>query len=199
MPTTVVEADATIRLHYTAAGIEHAHNLRVSLQNPFTLGDMPTIKSATGSGSNRSSDDFVSMYIGFIVPYYKAADSFVGYEVFNELVVPHELVFARTLTGFPGTHTGTEFQRAEGGSVLTFRDKLGKKCKFYWFGTVDDRLGRAIAVADSPMSALVTEMLDTAAGHIGDYVSGRSAARLMTFMSHSKGANNALEKKILFG
>lgn len=199
MPTTPVEPGSLYRLHYTALGVQHVFNCRVDVRTPHVYGVKPDIAAFSGAGADRDSDDFGAYLWSKVSPVYQAADSFDTYEVFDVTTSPPTFIYGST-AGLPGTHGGATSRRAEHGTVLTFRDAHSKKVKFNWFATNDGSLYRHTSLGVAVMAVFATDLLPAAgAGSLNDYITGRSGNQIVQFMSECGGANNALERKILFG
>lgn len=198
MPTTPVIPHGVFRLHYTAAGFTHILNVRHEFRGTPTPGARPTIAAKSGAGADRDSDDFGTYLWSKISPQYLSADHFDNYEVFLVTTSPPTFIYSST-AGLPGTHSGGSAQRAENQKVVTFRDGAAKKVKFNFFATADGFIGKVTTVGTASMSVFITDCLPSAGvGSLQDYITGRSGEQLLTFMSQVGGANNALERRIVF-
>jgi len=199
MATTEVIPNGIFVMKYTAVAIPHIARFRVTLNEDRVIGTSPTIKAFSGGGADRESSDFGTYLWSKIGTDYNPADNFDSYEVYDVTTTPPTFIYSAT-ADLPGTQSGADVQRPEGGVTIVFRDAAAKKVHFSFLGSVNGGLYRFTGGVHSEFQTFIDEFaLPTTPGNLGDYITGRSGEKLIQFMSKSGGANNALEKKILFG
>jgi hypothetical protein len=200
MATQPLLADGLIRYAYTAAGVPHKLNIRVKLRRASVIvGSMPDFVRSTDPGSSIDADAFTLLLLPHLLLCYKAADSFTSYEVFDYSTDPPTWLFAKSLSGYSGGHSGGDNQEARAELVLTLRDSIGKLLKLILLGVVDGRPGKYTNPSGQFFATLVSDLLTDDLSTSGSYVVGRSAHRPIAFVSGCTSSNNAIERKLVFG
>jgi hypothetical protein len=97
-----------------------------------------------------------------------------------------------------GTGTDTNAQQAKGVTIV-FLDEIGKRVKHVIIGCCYGNTSHNLSPTGSFVETYVTDMLNITSGHMGDYISGRSAHPMLLFKSYTVQTFNAVETKHLWG
>jgi hypothetical protein len=195
MPTTPLDADAIMRVHYTAIGFEHVINLRINLVEPYDIGQDVYIMSFTGAEYNINSAGLWGSVKTQMKALFKSSDHLTGYEIWDLQTSPPTWIFAAS-ESVAGTSAGSQLDPAVQ-TTINFQDKEGKHFKHTWIGTASGGRRRLTSFAGEDVSGWVGQMTSSAPSVLGDYICGRSAHRCLRAMSATFQTNNAWDAKIL--